>query len=160
MRRRLGSACKARAFDSVEFSRKWADAGCGCIYYRRARMMMERRQIVKLWRREPAGVLVTLVLAEGSSYRRPGARLLVGLAGNAGTLSGGCLDAEVVRKAPWMVRAGAKVERYSMLFESPKGIFPKTTPPLWARLVVRLETGRWIEEEGPRAGRGRCPGCR
>jgi len=85
--------------------------------------MIERRQIVELWRAAAgkaggqSGVLVTLVLAEGSSYRRPGARLLVGLAGNAGTLSGGCLDAEVVRKAPWMVRAGAKVERYSMLFD-------------------------------------------
>ncbi len=82
---------------------------------------MERRQIVELWRAgvAEAGVLVTLVRAEGSSYRRPGARLLVApeLARQAGTLSGGCLEAEVVKKAPWMVKDGARVERYSMLFD-------------------------------------------
>ena len=40
--------------------------------------MVERRQIVAMARRSAgeAGVLVTLVRAEGSSYRRPGARLL------------------------------------------------------------------------------------
>jgi xanthine/CO dehydrogenase XdhC/CoxF family maturation factor len=83
--------------------------------------MMERRQIVELWRvaGERPTVLVTLVWAEGSSYRRPGARLLLsaeqGL--HAGTLSGGCLEAEVLKKAPWMVRAGAHLERYSMMFD-------------------------------------------
>ena len=39
--------------------------------------MIERRQIVDLWRRGDAAALVTLVRAAGSSYRRPGARLLV-----------------------------------------------------------------------------------
>jgi len=80
--------------------------------------MIERRQIVDLWRQGDAAALVTLVRAAGSSYRRPGARLLV--AGNgvhAGTISGGCLEAEVVRKAAWMVRDGAVVERYSTLFD-------------------------------------------
>jgi xanthine/CO dehydrogenase XdhC/CoxF family maturation factor len=63
-------------------------------------------------------VLVTLVRAEGSSYRRPGAHLLIGADGEyAGTVSGGCLEAEVVRKAAWMVRDGAVVERYSTLFD-------------------------------------------
>ena len=64
-------------------------------------------------------VLVTLVRAEGSSYRRPGAHLLIGGDGGeyAGTISGGCLEAEVVRKAAWMVRDGAVVERYSTLFD-------------------------------------------
>jgi xanthine/CO dehydrogenase XdhC/CoxF family maturation factor len=84
-------------------------------------MTMERRQIVELWRDRASdpGVLVTLVWAEGSSYRRPGARLLVApdVARTAGTLSGGCLEAEVVKKAPWLVRDGACVERYSMLFD-------------------------------------------
>jgi hypothetical protein len=40
--------------------------------------MMERRQIVRLWQQGGTAVLVTLVRAEGSSYRRPGARLLLG----------------------------------------------------------------------------------
>jgi xanthine/CO dehydrogenase XdhC/CoxF family maturation factor len=35
----------------------------------------------------------------------------------AGSVSGGCLEAEVVRKAVWLTRAGAVVERYSTLFD-------------------------------------------
>jgi xanthine/CO dehydrogenase XdhC/CoxF family maturation factor len=34
-----------------------------------------------------------------------------------GTISGGCLEAEVVRKAAWLVREGAVVERYSTMFD-------------------------------------------
>jgi xanthine dehydrogenase accessory factor len=80
--------------------------------------MMERRQIVGLWQRGDAAVLVTLVRAEGSSYRRPGARLLLANGGEyAGTISGGCLEAEVLRKAGWLVRDGAVVERYSTMFD-------------------------------------------
>lgn len=84
--------------------------------------MTERRKITELWRatrRDNLGaVLITLVRAEGSSYRRPGARLLLsGDQAHAGTLSGGCLEAEVMRKAGWMVRDGAHVERYSMVFD-------------------------------------------
>ncbi len=80
--------------------------------------MMERRRIVRLWRQGDAAVLVTLVRAEGSSYRRPGARLLLGGRGEyAGTISGGCLETEVVRKAAWLVREGAVVERYSTMFD-------------------------------------------
>jgi xanthine dehydrogenase accessory factor len=80
--------------------------------------MMERRQIVRLWQEGGAAALVTLVRAEGSSYRRPGARLLLGSRGDyAGTISGGCLETEVVRKAGWLIRDGAVVERYSTMFD-------------------------------------------
>jgi xanthine dehydrogenase accessory factor len=80
--------------------------------------MVERRQIVQQWKRSSAKALVTLVRAEGSSYRRPGAHLLIGADGEyAGAISGGCLEAEVIRKAAWMVRDGAIVERYSTLFD-------------------------------------------
>lgn len=80
--------------------------------------MMENRQIVRLWRQGVADVLVTLVRVEGSSYRRPGARLLLGAGGeHVGTISGGCLEAEVLRKADWLVREGAVVERYSTMFD-------------------------------------------
>ncbi|HEY4382235.1 MAG TPA: XdhC family protein [Acidobacteriaceae bacterium] len=80
--------------------------------------MMDRRRIVRQWKHGIANVLVTLVRAEGSSYRRPGAHLLIDADGEyAGTISGGCLEAEVVRKAAWMVRGGAMVERYSTLFD-------------------------------------------
>src|ERR1700745_4514900 len=80
--------------------------------------MMERRQIIRLWQRGDAAALVTLVRTEGSSYRRPGARLLLGGRGEyAGTISGGCLETEVVRKAAWLVREGAVVQRYSTMFD-------------------------------------------
>ena len=83
---------------------------------------MERRELVEFWRdRQHRGsaVLVTLVRAEGSSYRRPGARLLVApeLGQHVGTLSGGCLEAEVLKKSAWMIREGAHVEPYSTLFD-------------------------------------------
>jgi len=80
--------------------------------------MVDRRRIVQQAKRGTAKALVTLVRAEGSSYRRPGAHLLIHLDGEyAGTISGGCLETEVVRKAAWMVREGAIVERYSTLFD-------------------------------------------
>lgn len=80
--------------------------------------MIERRRIVRLWKEGAANVLVTLVRAAGSSYRRPGARLLLGTNGTyAGTISGGCLEAEVIRKAAWMVRDGAVLQRYSTMFD-------------------------------------------
>lgn len=80
--------------------------------------MMEQRHIVGLWQRGGARVLVTVARVEGSSYRRPGARLLLGEAGEyAGTISGGCLETEVMRKAEWKVREGAVVERYSTMFD-------------------------------------------
>lgn len=80
--------------------------------------MMEQRRIVELWQRGGTRVLVTVVRVEGSSYRRPGARLLLGNVGEyAGTISGGCLEAEVTRKAAWKVHEGALVERYSTMFD-------------------------------------------
>lgn len=48
----------------------------------------------------PAYVLATLVGVEGSSYRRPGARLLVSAAGRRiGSISGGCLEEDVMARA-------------------------------------------------------------
>ena len=80
--------------------------------------MRERRSIVERWEQGSASALVTLVRVEGSSYRRPGARLLVTTDGDAvGGISGGCLEAEVARKARWAVRRGALVERFSTLFD-------------------------------------------
>lgn len=80
--------------------------------------MMEQRQIVRLWQQGDASVLVTLVRTVGSSYRRPGARLLLSARGEyAGTISGGCLETEVLRKATWLMREGAVVQRYSTMFD-------------------------------------------
>jgi xanthine dehydrogenase accessory factor len=51
--------------------------------------------------------LATLVAARGSSYRRPGARMLICNDGaTAGSLSGGCLEEEVARRARDVMRDG------------------------------------------------------
>ncbi len=59
-------------------------------------------------------VLASVVAVEGSSYRRPGAlMLLTGDGRRAGTVSGGCLEAEVAKRAWWLTANGPTVERYS-----------------------------------------------
>ncbi len=48
----------------------------------------------------PPAVLATLVSVEGSSYRRPGARLIVRPDGSRlGSISGGCLEEDVIARA-------------------------------------------------------------
>jgi xanthine dehydrogenase accessory factor len=86
--------------------------------------MVERGRIVRLASRvkDASCVLVTLVRAEGSSYRKPGARLLAVDGEYAGTISGGCLETEIVKKAAWAVRSGAVVERYSTVFDDTSDI--------------------------------------
>jgi xanthine dehydrogenase accessory factor len=86
--------------------------------------MVEREQIVEMASRDErqAGVLVTLVATDGSSYRKPGARLFTVDGERAGTISGGCLETEVVKRAQWAVRAGAVVERYSTTFDDTSDI--------------------------------------
>jgi xanthine/CO dehydrogenase XdhC/CoxF family maturation factor len=80
--------------------------------------MQERRAIVKRWEQGNTAALVTLVHVEGSSYRRAGARLLVTSDGDTvGAISGGCLEAEVVKKARWAARSGAIIERLSTVFD-------------------------------------------
>ena len=52
--------------------------------------------------------LATVVSVEGSSYRRPGARMLVCEGGaNTGTISAGCLEADVIEHARRVIRSGA-----------------------------------------------------
>ena len=82
--------------------------------------MSDVEQILSLWHElESAGadyVLATIVAVEGSNYRRPGARMLLAADGRrAGTVSGGCLEAEVARRSWWLTEKGPSVERYSTL---------------------------------------------
>ena len=60
------------------------------------------------------GVLATVVKVEGSAYRRPGARMLIDAdGGHVGTLSGGCLEGHLVKRAWWLTeREPAVVCRY------------------------------------------------
>lgn len=64
------------------------------------------------WAAGETPVLATVLETRGSSYRRPGARMLVTQAGwQAGSISGGCLEADVVRRAAWLVSSGEAVVR-------------------------------------------------
>ena len=58
--------------------------------------------------------LATVVSVEGSSYRRPGARMLVRADGTStGTISAGCLEADVIEHAKSVIKAGAaKLVKY------------------------------------------------
>jgi xanthine dehydrogenase accessory factor len=80
--------------------------------------MTDLENILPLWHElEAAGadyVLATVVDVEGASYRKPGARMLIAPDGRrAGTVSGGCLEAEVAKRAWWLTQSGPVVERYS-----------------------------------------------
>lgn len=80
--------------------------------------MTDLENILPLWHElEAAGsdyVLATVVDVDGPSYRKPGARMLITQEGRrAGTVSGGCLESEVVKRAWWLTRSGPVVERYS-----------------------------------------------
>src|SRR5512133_90299 len=69
--------------------------------------------IVEFERAEAAGaplVLATVVHVEGSTYRRPGARLLMSEdRWLAGGVSGGCLEGDVLKRAFWRTAEGSPV---------------------------------------------------
>lgn len=73
--------------------------------------MFENRQILHRARelqalREPFA-LATVVRIGGSTYRRPGARMLIDMRGQTtGAISGGCLEAEVAERAIEQLRTG------------------------------------------------------
>jgi xanthine/CO dehydrogenase XdhC/CoxF family maturation factor len=73
-------------------------------------MSKELRTIVERFDALPAGAraaLATVVDVRGSSYRLPGARMLVDDAGGTfGTVSGGCLEADLLERARRVVRTG------------------------------------------------------
>ncbi len=72
--------------------------------------MREIRDILSAFekRRDQPLALATLVRARGSSYRRPGARMLIAADGTfVGTVSGGCLEEEVAQRAREVLATGA-----------------------------------------------------
>ena len=84
--------------------------------------MSDLDQVLRLWRQiaesDEDCVLATVVRVEGSSYRKPGARMLVAEGGlRAGTISGGCLESQVSRQAWWLTEKGPVVKAYSTSFE-------------------------------------------
>ena len=80
--------------------------------------MTDLENILPLWHELEAAcadyVLATVVEVDGPSYRKPGARMLIAADGRrAGTVSGGCLEGEVAKRAWWLTESGPRVERYS-----------------------------------------------
>jgi xanthine/CO dehydrogenase XdhC/CoxF family maturation factor len=79
--------------------------------------MAEIEKILSLWEQcEKVGeeaVLATVVKTQGSSYRLPGARMLITRNGlRAGSVSGGCLEDDLVKRAWWLTESGAMIRRY------------------------------------------------
>lgn len=73
--------------------------------------MKEIQAIVRAWdqarQQGKKAALVTVVHLEGSSYRRPGARMLVTEDGQmTGAISGGCLEGDALRKALLVMEQG------------------------------------------------------
>lgn len=79
--------------------------------------MSELEQIVhgceSLFAHGKSGVLGTIVRTSGSTYRRAGARILLGEDGwLAGSVSGGCLERDLLLKARWLARSGPVIVTY------------------------------------------------
>ena len=78
--------------------------------------MREHTDLVRAWRALPPGadaVLATVVATRGSVYRRPGARMLLTREGwVAGSISGGCIESDLVQTAFDRTEAGAALVTY------------------------------------------------
>ena len=74
-------------------------------------MAKEIQQIIKQinsFAPDEKAILATVVDVVGSGYRRPGARMLIDANGYAvGTVSGGCLEADVLERAKKVLESGA-----------------------------------------------------
>lgn len=82
--------------------------------------MKERRDILALARQSPHGVLISLVRVSMLPKREPVARLFVALEGTtAGAITRGCLDANLINHAIWMVERGAVIMRYDVPSDNP-----------------------------------------
>jgi xanthine dehydrogenase accessory factor len=84
--------------------------------------MSELKEILALAERAAAAheeiCVATVVGIEGSAYRRPGARMVLTASGRrAGTVSGGCLEGEIAKKAWWLTEEGPSLQRYSSFFD-------------------------------------------
>lgn len=76
--------------------------------------MPELRNILEHWRQNASapGVLATVVHVQGSAYRRPGARMLLLEDGRRiGSISGGCLEGDLSKKAWWWTSSGKPAVR-------------------------------------------------
>jgi xanthine dehydrogenase accessory factor len=107
--------------------------------------MTDLEPILSLWRElDSTGsdyVLATIVAVEGSSYRRPGACMLLAQDGRrAGTVSGGCLEAEVSKRAFWLTENGPAVEQFSTFEDDGERPYGSGCGGLVSILLERCQT--------------------
>ena len=112
-------------------------------------MSLEARSILALWdsalARGEEVAMATVVRVEGSSYRKPGARMLVTQSGQrAGTVSGGCLETEVARKIWWLTEQGPSIHRYAIGFD--EDLEARFGLGCGGSVTLLLERGDVIEE--------------
>lgn len=114
--------------------------------------MKEAKAIVEAWtearRSGQEAVLATVVKVEGSAYRRPGARLLLLQdGGRVGSVSGGCLEDEVARKAWWLTSEGRpSLVRYDTRGEEEERPFGLGCEGVVHVLLERLRPGEPVSQ--------------
>jgi xanthine/CO dehydrogenase XdhC/CoxF family maturation factor len=124
--------------------------------------MTDLARILSLWRElENAGtayVLATVVAVEGPSYRKPGAMMMITADGQrVGTISGGCLEAQVVSRAWWLTAKGPTIERYSTADDDGERPFGSGCGGVVFLLLERQATARPLLTALDRAFRQRLP---
>lgn len=104
--------------------------------------------------------LATVVGIAGSSYRRPGARMLVDERGRrVGSISGGCLERDLVKRGAWLAREGPRLLRFSTSAEPDETelsylgcggtieVLLETHPVEASSAEVHVELLRWIDRQ-------------
>lgn len=102
-------------------------------------MNKELTEIIEyLERRDrPDAVLATVIDVEGSSYRLPGARMLIveGSWTTVGTVSGGCLETDVIERAQRVLRTG---RREVLIYDTRKDLESVFSLNMGCRGVVKI----------------------
>ena len=120
--------------------------------------MHEIDRILDAIRSTPRGVVVTVIRTEGSTYRRPGARAVVGEDGRAtGAISGGCLERDLAERIrPWLDDMQPRVVTYDSTRSDDlvfglglgcRGIVDLLVEPFDAERPVRLLAFQWNGRE-------------
>ena len=116
--------------------------------------MHEIDRILEAVRGTPRGVLVTVVRTHGSTYRRAGARAVIGEDGRAtGAISGGCLERDLAERIrPWLEDMQPRVVTYDstraddLVFGMGlgcRGVLELLVEPFDAARPPRLAAFRW-----------------
>jgi len=116
--------------------------------------MNENRLLLEFYkearRSDTSAALVTVTRVTGSSYRRPGAKMLVTAKGNiAGSVSGGCLERDIVRRALLAIeQSEPALVRYDTHSDNQEDepAFPVTTIALGCEGIVDIFINPWPEK--------------